>query len=283
MRFVVVTICFLLAAACDAESPGAPGESQSDRLVQWALPDQLREISGLALTADERLLAVADEQAVIYELDYTTGRLVKSFAVGSPAIRDDFEGIAVLDGTIWIMSSAGLLYALAEGANGTHVAYERVDPGLQGECELEGLAEHAARGTLLMLCKESMRDNVGLRVFEWRPGGSPAEKAIAYVLPESAMMQAIDSKRIRPSGLSVDTSSGDWIVVAAGQHAIFRLSGDGAFRDVIMRLDPKRHRQAEGIATTMDGRLLIADEGGGGPARLAVYAAGWQDNGNNKN
>ena len=41
-----------------------------DAFVQWKLPGRLREISGLALTSDERLFAVADEKAIVYELDY---------------------------------------------------------------------------------------------------------------------------------------------------------------------------------------------------------------------
>jgi len=47
-----------------------------------------------------------------------------------------------------------------------------------------------------------------------------------------------------------------------------------------MRLDKKRHRQAEGIAVTQDGLLIIADEAGKGRARLSVYST---ITGNNKN
>jgi hypothetical protein len=61
---------------------------------------------------------------------------------------------------------------------------------------------------------------------------------------------------------------------------VFDVDGALALNDVIMRLDAERHRQAEGIEITRDGRLLIADEGGRGRARLAVYRL---DNGNNKN
>ena len=98
-------------------------------MQQWSLPRRLNEISGLALTSDERLLAVTDEIAVVYEIDYSEGSLVKAFAFGEPPVRDDFEGIAVRNGTVWLMTSNGGLFAGPEGANGENVEYESFDTG----------------------------------------------------------------------------------------------------------------------------------------------------------
>ena len=54
----------------------------------------MREISGLTLTDDDRLFGIADEEAIVYELDSTEGRLVKTFALGDPVVLGDFEGLA---------------------------------------------------------------------------------------------------------------------------------------------------------------------------------------------
>ena len=61
----------------------APQAEPDNSFRQWKLPGKLREISGLALTSDERLLAVTDESAIVYEIDYENGRLVKAFAACS--------------------------------------------------------------------------------------------------------------------------------------------------------------------------------------------------------
>ena len=119
------------------------------------------------------------------------------------------------------------------------------------------------------MCKDG-RKRKKLRIHRWEPGNGIVSET---KLPEKAMEDAIGAKRIRPSGLEIDPATGDWIVVAAAQRAVFRVGADGEFRGVIMRLNGDRHRQAEGIAITADGRLLIADEGGRGNARLAVYPA----------
>jgi hypothetical protein len=48
-------------------------------LARWILPAALREISGLVLTQDGRLLSQGDETGEIWELDYRRGILAKHF------------------------------------------------------------------------------------------------------------------------------------------------------------------------------------------------------------
>ena len=238
-------------------------EAADDR-VAWSLPDRLREISGLALTTDERLLAVTDEEAIVYELDYETGRLVKAFALGSPTVRGDFEGIAVIKDDVWLMTSNGLLYRTREGDDGDRVEFERIETGLGDACELEGLTE-SANDRLLLLCKDARRGEP-LSVFAWTD-----DAVSAIELPEDEMEARIDEKGLRPSGIDIDPETGDWLILAAVQHRLFRLSADAREIEDIIALEPNRHRQPEGIAITRDGRLIIADEGGRGRARLTVY------------
>ena len=64
---VVGLLCLLAASACG----DGDGEQQRGQL-QFKLPKPLREVSGLALLTDERLLAVADEKAQIYSIDFAT-------------------------------------------------------------------------------------------------------------------------------------------------------------------------------------------------------------------
>lgn len=275
MRFVL-TGSLLLLVACSggepnvAEAPEAPQPPEipeDETFRQWALPSRLHEISGLALTEDERLLAVTDEVAVVFELDYESGRLVKTYALGNPTVRGDFEGIAVLGDKVWLMTSDGELYSSVESADGERVGYERYKTGIGKDCELEGLVALEDSESLALICKDE-RKKKKLRIYVWTPASGEIED---IKLPEKAMEDAVGRKQVKPSGIAVDPGSGDFIVVAARQHAIFRLSRDADKVDVIMRLDPKRHSQAEGITVTRDGRMIVADEGGNGRPRLAVY------------
>jgi uncharacterized protein YjiK len=186
-------------------------------------------------------------------------------------VRADFEGIAVLADTIWLMTSDGLLFAAAEGTDKQSVNYREFDTGHGAYCELEGLAQDREAGTLILACKESASREDELMLFEWRPSGADVDPVRAIVLPERAIAERIDEKRVNPSGIAVDPGSGDWVLVAARQQALIRLDAEGNLSEAMAFEDKRRHRQAEGVEMTRDGRMLIADEGGSGRARLAVY------------
>jgi uncharacterized protein YjiK len=271
LRIASIGLACLIATACQS------GQSGDEGIVQWRLPDKLREVSGLALTEDERLLAVSDEEGIVYEIDYQNGGLVKAFAIGEPTIRADFEGIAVLDGAVWLLTSTGRLYSFPEGEDGQRVAHDRINTGLGDECEFEGLAGEPQTGMLLLICKDSKKKKKGLRIFEWLAAGDKNQDPAEIELDEKAMEKSIDKKQVNPSGIAIDSVTGNRIVVAARQRAVFELARDGELIGVILELDARRHEQPEGIAIMRDGRILIADEAGNGAARLAIYSPEQQE------
>src|SRR5688572_23063229 len=117
VRMAVLALCVVAAASCRtyqddleavAGSPTAIARAtrldqalavqdttgaREAPLAQWLLPPGLQEISGLALTKDNRLLVHDDELGQVSEIDYRRGVLVKRFSLGK-GIAGDFEGIA---------------------------------------------------------------------------------------------------------------------------------------------------------------------------------------------
>ena len=269
--YVALLVVFLVACGPHAADTSASRVIPDDSFQQWKLPRKLREVSGLALTRDNRLFAITDEKAIVYEIDYESGRLVKAFAFGDPAIRGDFEGIAVLDDKVWLMTSQGRLFSALEGANGERMQFQQYDTGLGKYCELEGLAQDRDNGLLLLACKETRKKNDELKIFELSVTASGISPVRDIKVPQAAIADKIERKRVNPSGIAIAPDSGQRTMVAARQRAIMQLSRDGELIDAIILPKKKRHRQAEGVEITGDGRLLIADEGGDGKARLAIY------------
>jgi len=239
---------------------------------QWKLPDKLNEISGLALTADARLLAVTDEQAIVYELDYTEGRLVKAFALGDPTVRGDFEGIACSEGRVWLMTSKGVIYEAAEAEDGERVTFDEYSTGLGKFCEFEGLAFRQEDRSLLLLCKKIMRKSglEGLRIFAWSTTSREVDHGKTIMLPDRDIAAALRMNRLNPSGIAIAPQTGNLLIVAARQRAVIELGADGDLRSA-HELAAVAHRQAEGIEIMPAGEILVADEGGEHKARLAVY------------
>jgi len=277
MTMIKAALLAALLAACGQPTEGQSGGGSSPATgslfastpaQQWRLPPELREISGLATTADGRLFGHDDERAVIYEIDARSGRIVKRFSVGEPQ-RGDFEGLAIDDdGAFWLTTSSGQLMRFREGADGARVNFESFNTDLGPSCEVEGLAFLAATESLILACKRNeardMRETVVL--YQWRPG-APAQ--IWRSLPEAEIARAAGVRGFRPSAVEIDPRSGRTLILSASDGALAELGADGAFLSArALRAD---HRQAEGLAVLANGALVVADEGRGARAALSVY------------
>jgi len=245
----------------------------ADSMMQWRLPDKLNEISGLAITPSGRLLAVDDEVAIVYELDYTDGEIVKAFAFGKPVVKGDFEGIAVVEDLVYLTTSKGRVYVAAEGADGQRVTFDKFDTELGKYCEIEGLVQSVDNTHLYFLCKEMKKKYraTGLKLFAWNIAARKISHDESITLPEREIMQQMRVDRLTPTGVTIDKVSGNRIIVASRQRILVEISAEGDLIDARHIPLGTRHRQAEGIELAKDGKLLIADEGGTHRGRLAVY------------
>jgi uncharacterized protein YjiK len=240
---------------------------------QWRLPKRLREISGLALTPDGRVMAHDDETAVIYQIDIDSGEVVKRFALGDPPVRGDFEGLAIsADGDFYLTTSKGRLYRFREGDDRTHVGFESFDTSLRDVGELEGLAFQPDDETVILACKThytpALRGAVAL--YAWSPR-APAEPARPWLtIPVAYLADALGARSFHPSSVEIDARTGRLVVLAGRENAMVELDAGGLL--LAARGLGEHHRQAEGATILPSGALVIADEGGDGRALMTRYA-----------
>ena len=143
---------------------------QTTPLARWVLPRELREISGLTLSKDGRLLAQTDEIGKVWEFDYRRGMLVKRFALGDGGVHGDFEGITTVDSVMYLLTSKGKLYEFHEGANHADVGFDIHDTKLESACEFEGVAFDPTINSLLLACKHVLDStaNNAIVIYRWR-------------------------------------------------------------------------------------------------------------------
>ena len=273
------------------EALSAPDDSEAARIRQGGvsledyelragsathsdLPRRLREISGLATTDDHRLLAHDDEVGIVFEIDDRDGSIVKEFqlADGRVPVAEDFEGIAVADGRVYLVTSSGRLYEFQEGADGESVPYRMYATGVGRVCEIEGLAYDPDGRELLLMCKEARSELLRgrLAMYRWSLDEKRLSADSPTIVPVGDFARRIGSNRYRPSGIERHPVSGNYFVVAAGQGAIAEVTPAGEVL-AAKRFTAGWHRQIEGIAFAADGALIVADEGGSGRAILTVY------------
>jgi uncharacterized protein YjiK len=239
---------------------------------RWELPKALVEISGLAFDSAGRLFAHDDEQAIVYQLDPATHRVVKRFSFGRPAVRGDFEAIAIVGRQVILATSDGVLYAGREGGDGEAVPYVTQATGVGRDCETEGMAYEPADRALLFVCKAPRTRGLSghLAVLRWSLDRKALDPRPSLFVKLSDIAAELKGAAFHPSELVRVPGSGHYLVLAAQQHAIAELAPDGRVV-AVSRLRRGDHRQAEGLALAADGSLLVADEGAGRRGTLTVY------------
>ena len=246
----------------------------ADSAKRLILPKELQEISGLAMTTDDRLLAHDDEKGIIYEIDYRTGSLVKSFMLSdnSTPVLDDFEGIAVADGSIFLVTSSGRVYQCREGGDGEAVTYNVYTTGVGRDSEIESLAYEPKDRTLVFMTKNSLSaSHKGiLTLYKWSIDDKKLIEDAQIAIPVADFALSIKSKSFRPSSIERHPQSGTYFVVAAQECAIAEISPGGQVI-AVAELPKDLHRQAEGITFSAQGTLFISDEGGNRRASLTLY------------
>ena len=243
-------------------------------LALWKLPDQLKEISGLALTSDGRLLTHGDERGKVFEVDYRRGIVVKEFALGAPPVHGDFESITIVGDTVLLLTSDGTLYRFPEGASGAVVPYTARDTGLGSECEFEGMTFDSVSNALLLACKKThdraLKDSLVIFRLSLAPGRNGKEQKPTHLaIPMAGVVGANGWDGFHPSDMTINPLNGDYVLVASREKALLELTPAGAV--VFARPLPPGHDQAEGVAITRDHILLISDEAKGGPALITLY------------
>lgn len=241
--------------------------------LKWRLPKRLREVSGLALTPDGRVMGHDDESAVIYQLDIDRGDVVKRFSLGAPTLRGDFEGLAISgDGDFYITTSTGRLYRFREGDDRADVPFETFDTQLRHMGEVEGLAFHPADQCVILACKTNHTPALrgALALYAWSPR-TPEQPAQPWLtIPVTPLADAVGARSFHPSSIEIDSRTGRLVVLAARQNAMVELDAHGML--LAARGLGEHHRQAEGATILPDGALVIADEGDKTKAVMTRYA-----------
>jgi uncharacterized protein YjiK len=270
---VAGTLGLGLAAVAPA-APPAQGPKQVPALAafdfrknaaqQTQLPHALHEASGLTTTADGRVFTHGDERGVVSQVDACRGTIVKTFSLGKPAVRGDFEGIAVAGTRFFLVTSTGWLYETTEGANNAVVPFRAVDTGFGKTCEIEGLAYEPTDRVLLLGCKRRIRtpSRGGVTLFRWS-----LDRSAPAVPPEvSIPLEAA----FHVSSVEREPRSGHYVLVAGPERLLAEVTARGEVVATRM-LHRALHPQPEGITFVGDSLLVVVDEGRTGPAVLTCY------------
>lgn len=243
---------------------------QSSPIAIWILPPELREISGLTMTSDGRMFAHQDEDGTIYQIDPKTGIVVKRFALDGKPVGD-FEAIAAVGTDLYLLESNGKLFVFREGPEDARVPFTKYDTRLGKECQFESLAYEPDSSRLLLACKTVSGKKLKnqLVIYRLPVPITDSSSLSTLTIPIAAVIGLHGWKDFNPSDMTVDPTTGNYVLIASQQKAIVVITPGG--RVVRSEPLPGNHQQAEGVAITRDSILVISDEARHKPAEITLY------------
>lgn len=275
-KLVLILACIYTLSCADAKVKEDPKNlhKESENFTQFQLSSKLNEVSGLCMTDDQRLFAHNDEKGAIHQIDYSTGKIIKSFFLGRIlTVNQDFEGIAFAKGLFYMITSDGLLYIFPEGEDKQPVKYRTIDLKMNSKFNVEGLCYDPSTESLLVACKDYAGKNYkgnrtvySLKLSEMRLNPTPR-----FVISLKELKKDFDIKDFFPSAIerSVDGKS-FYILSSKGDPCLVQVSSEGNIL-AAKKISKKKHRQPEGLAFTEDGKVIISDEAADKNPTLSIY------------
>jgi hypothetical protein len=289
-----LALLFSVASLPGQSPPPAPAQPDAFQLpFQFSRPDrsveldkELDEISGLSIAPDgRRLVAVQDEEAIIYWLDPVTGQIENQKEFWK---EGDYEGIETATGDIWVLKSTGTLYRVREWGF-DQPAVDKYNGPLTKENDVEGLGYLQSEGTLLLACKEKAGDQSiygdARLVYAFDPRTETFSERPRFVISRRSILDYLDRHpemenfaKVRkfyeredfdfsPSAIAMDPVSGyGYQLSSVGKFLlVFHPSGRVLH---VEKLDKTTYPQPEALCFDGVGNLYVASEGKDGRARL---------------
>jgi uncharacterized protein YjiK len=263
---VAAFFCLVIPHLLTAQSSGVVRSSLSlydvanQKAATAQLPSELREISGLACDGRGRVFCHNDEQAVVFQIDPVRGKILEKFSVGDRTFRRDFEGIAVADSIMFLVTSDGTLYEFTRTPSGGRAAARTYATGLGSGWDIEGLCYDPATRSLLIACKENPREKRLRHVYAFSLKSHGLLQSPRFILDVEKIEKKAKIKDFRPSAIERHPASGTFFILSSSEPAILELSPSGEILAAV-RLPDSIHRQPEGLTFDGDLTLYISNEG----------------------
>ncbi len=237
------------------------------------LQKELLEISGITFTNDDRLFAHGDEDGDVYQIDYSTGKIVKRFSLGEfLVVKGDFEDIAYANDKFYMVESNGKLYEFSEGTDGSFVKYKTYKTSLGSKNDVEGLCYDSETNSLLLALKGTAGKEYKKEkaVYSFSLNDMTMNETPRFLIPQTDIKNNTEEGKFNPSGIACHPETGTFFIIAAQGNTIIEVDKDGKVLGQ-KDLPSSVHKQAEGIAFKKDGTLFISNEGRTKTPAIIIY------------
>jgi len=271
--FLIITGALLLVGAIYFSFDGiAPARSMPGaQLVKieqkWELPDILSEVSGIAMMDNNRMACIQDEDGIIFIYNLKTSKIEQKIEFGDSG---DYEGIALVGTTAYVLRSDGSIFEVNDFENQTAPGIKHTIP-LKGKYNFEGLCYDKKNNRLLLNIKDMDKDEFKpIFAFDLNKKQLKPEPVfnINFNDPVFDILEVKKSDKIlRPTEIGIHPLTGNIYVLEAKNPKLLILDPTGKPLKLYV-FKEEQFRQAEGMSFNKEGKLYISNEGNHDPGNI---------------
>lgn len=237
---------------------------------KWSMPKELTEISGMAFLGNNQFACIQDEDGSIFIYNTATNKVDKEIPFGK---HGDYEGIAVVGSTAYVLRSDGTLFEVTNYL-GNNPSTQKYKTSLTSQQDVEGLCYDKNNNRLLLAIKgidSHSNDYKGIYAFNLSTKQLAPNPVYKIDLNDKIWDDLKEKKaqhRMQPSDIAIHPTTGDLYLVDGPRPKLLVMDTQGHLKRVynISRADFK---QPEGLSFTPAGELYISSEGVEGAGVLA--------------
>lgn len=240
---------------------------------KWDLPNELNEVSGISWLSEDKIASVQDEEGIIYIYNFTTELVEKKVNF---AKSGDYEAIAIVDSTAYVMESNGKLFEVTNYLNPNFETVEYQTP-FSGKNNMESLVADTINNRLLFSVKNKDPNSDSYKgIYAFNLKTKKTERLPILKIPLNDPIfktkdkddDADKSTNFFPSEIGINPKNGNIYVLSAKKNPQLLIMDSSGKLLKLHQLYKKSFPQPEGLAFSSEGTIFISNEGKKGTANI---------------
>lgn len=248
-------------------------ENESYTIIRkWEMPEDLDEISGIDYISKDRIACVQDEEGIIYIYNLNTNLVEKKVNFGKAG---DYEGIAIVDSTAYVLESNGKLHQVERYMDSTFSTREIQTP-FSGKNNMESLTYDSKNNRLFLVAKNTDPNSKTYKgIYAFDVNTKKVVMNPVFRIPQDDPILTYKTARtykgntggFYPSEIAINPTDGKIYILEAKNPRLLIMDTNGKLIR-LHKLNKKSFPQPEGMTFAPDGTLYISNEGKKGTANI---------------
>ena len=262
--FIYVVLIFTFFCSCHQNKnkalPAASSRYDFENPILIKLPDGLAEISGVAFyPKDSSVFAIVDEDGLLFKIGLNKGNKIEKWRFDK---KRDFEDIVLHDSIFYVLVSNGDIENIQFGNSDSILTTLSAFPYASKKTnEFESLYYDDTLKQMVLLCKNCEDDDSKIvSAWGYDIGTKNYTQSIYNIVVKPIAQKLSEVKlKLRPSATAINPITDELYILSSINHIILITDRQGKYK-ALYKLDPATYKQAEGIAFTPWGDMIVSNE-----------------------